>query len=304
MKRVGDYINANLSQISVLRELTDKERERLRKCLFSIYKDIALVCSKYGLCFMLGGGSVLGAVRHKGFIPWDDDIDLMMPREDYMKFISVFNKELGNKYDLFYPFSNEGNFQYFVQVSRKDTILTKVNELKKMGVLIDITPIDYAPNSRYLSRLIHFLVQILRSIMYAVKSYKSNDVNYKAVMFCSLRTKIIYCIAKCMGFIFSIFPLKSYYRLYDKLISKIHLSRFMTIAMGRKSYWRERLPCDVFLPVSKGMFEGVEVNLPCDPDTYLRNLYGDYMQIPPVEKRERHFYTEFDLGVESSNVGQ
>lgn len=52
------------------------------------------------------------------------------------------------------------------------------------------------------------------------------------------------------------------------------------------------------------MFEGVEVNLPCDPDTYLRNLYGDYMQIPPVEKRERHFYTEFDLGVESSNVGQ
>ena len=120
MKRVGDYINANLSQISVLRELTDKERERLRKCLFSIYKDIALVCSKYGLCFMLGGGSVLGAVRHKGFIPWDDDIDLMMPREDYMKFISVFNKELGNKYDLFYPFSNEGNFQYFVQVSRKD----------------------------------------------------------------------------------------------------------------------------------------------------------------------------------------
>ena len=91
MKRVGDYINANLSQISVLRELTDKERERLRKCLFSIYKDIALVCSKYGLCFMLGGGSVLGAVRHKGFIPWDDDIDLMMPREDYMKFISVFN---------------------------------------------------------------------------------------------------------------------------------------------------------------------------------------------------------------------
>lgn len=131
MKRVGDYINANLSQISVLRELTDKERERLRKCLFSIYKDIALVCSKYGLCFMLGGGSVLGAVRHKGFIPWDDDIDLMMPREDYMKFISVFNKELGNKYDLFYPFSNEGKFQYFVQVSRKDTILTKVNELKK-----------------------------------------------------------------------------------------------------------------------------------------------------------------------------
>lgn len=59
-----------------------------------------------------------------------------------------------------------------------------------MGVLIDITPIDYAPNSRYLSRLIHFLVQILRSIMYAVKSYKSNDVNYKAVMFCSLRTKL------------------------------------------------------------------------------------------------------------------
>ncbi len=302
MKRIGDYINANLSQVSILGELSDKERGQLRECLFSIYKDIALVCNKYKLCFMLGGGSVLGAVRHKGFIPWDDDIDLMMPREDYMKFISVFIKEFGDRYDLFSPLSDEGNLQCFVQVSRKNTIFAKVNEIKKVGVLVDITPIDYTPNSMLLSKLINLLVQILRIVMYAVKSYKSNDANYKTVMFCSLRTKIVYYVAKFIGLVFSVFSLKFYYRLYDELISNIHSSRFMTIAMGRKSYLGERLHRDVFLPVSKGMFEGVEVNLPHDPDAYLRNLYGNYMQIPPVDKRERHFYTEFDLGPEFSNI--
>mgnify|MGYP000934529859 FL=1 len=68
-----------------------------------MYSDILRVCEKYNIRVMLGGGSALGAVRHGGFIPWDDDLDLIMPREDYNKFISVFDKELSDLYEITSP---------------------------------------------------------------------------------------------------------------------------------------------------------------------------------------------------------
>ena len=75
----------------------------MKQCLLEMYSDILRVCEKYNIRVMLGGGSALGAVRHGGFIPWDDDLDLIMPREDYNKFISVFDKELSDLYEITSP---------------------------------------------------------------------------------------------------------------------------------------------------------------------------------------------------------
>ena len=83
---------------NMLRELTNEELEKLHQCLLFILKDFIWVCNKYNLKYTLGGGSVLGAVRHKGFIPWDDDLDVNMPREDYEKFKAIFPKELAEEY--------------------------------------------------------------------------------------------------------------------------------------------------------------------------------------------------------------
>ena len=98
MKRTTDCLNDDVKRSDGFYELSDDERYKLKQCLMEIYQDITFICKKYNLTFMLGGGSALGAVRHKGFIPWDDDLDLMMSREDYNKLIKVFPKEVGDKY--------------------------------------------------------------------------------------------------------------------------------------------------------------------------------------------------------------
>lgn len=90
MRRTADYLNEVANNDNLFYELSEEERIELRLCLLSIYNDISQICVKYGLTLMLGGGSALGAVRHKGFIPWDDDMDLMMPRKDFEVLKSVF----------------------------------------------------------------------------------------------------------------------------------------------------------------------------------------------------------------------
>ena len=100
MKRTSDYLNEIARQSDLFYELTDKERDALKKCLLSIYIDVKSVCDKYGLTLMLGGGSVLGAVRHKGFIPWDDDMDISMKREDYEKFLKIAPGEFPKDYTI------------------------------------------------------------------------------------------------------------------------------------------------------------------------------------------------------------
>ena len=85
------------------RELQENELKQLHECLLSILKDFIYVCEKYNLHYTLGGGSVLGAVRHHGFIPWDDDLDINMPRKDYERFKNIFANELSDEYELNVP---------------------------------------------------------------------------------------------------------------------------------------------------------------------------------------------------------
>lgn len=90
-------MNSLSSNSTILRELSPEENQSLKNELVQMFQEILAVCQKHGLTIMLGGGSALGCVRHQGFIPWDDDLDLMMPRNDYEVFKTVFEEELGKK---------------------------------------------------------------------------------------------------------------------------------------------------------------------------------------------------------------
>ena len=85
-------MNETAKTSNLLHPLSDEEMKQLKDVLLQIYDDVSGLCDKYGLVYMLGYGSCLGAVRHKGYIPWDDDLDMIMPRESYMKFIDLFKR--------------------------------------------------------------------------------------------------------------------------------------------------------------------------------------------------------------------
>ena len=301
MIRTADLLNEFASRNSeIFITLSNDERKGLQKCLLDIYQDVARVCDKYNLFIMLGGGSVLGAIRHQGFIPWDDDMDAMMPREDYNKFIQYFDSELGEKYFLEAPRTNNKSGILYMQIIKKGTKLVCLNNLyedDKNGLRIDIFPIERTSSSKLKRKIVgcfsNFSYRLLHSIPFSTVHAK--NPLYKQCYQYNLQTKFIYYTRYFIGIILSIFPQKKLFDAYDKFISSIKGNEYCTIPTGRKHYEGETLPRTVFLPTKTATFEGVEVNIPNDADAYLKNLYGDYMKIPPVEKRERHFYVEFKL---------
>lgn len=131
-------------KVDYFRMLTDEESALLKKTLLSIYKNIADVCARNDLTLMLIGGSCLGAVRHKGFIPWDDDLDLLMPRKDYNKFISLLEKGgLGDKYEFTYAGSTIDSRVPFIKVYLKNTLDVEIgieNSPQPKGIFVDIFP--------------------------------------------------------------------------------------------------------------------------------------------------------------------
>jgi lipopolysaccharide cholinephosphotransferase len=159
MKHIGYYLNEIARNTNLCYELTDAERKELQRCMLSIYKDVAAVCEKHHLCLMLFAGSALGAVRHQGFIPWDDDLDALMPRSDYTKLMEHFDNELGEKYIFATQGVNSDTMGPWMKIYKKNTlVLTGFEDpnCKISNIGIDIMPIDNAPNNFFI-RLIEGL---------------------------------------------------------------------------------------------------------------------------------------------------
>ena len=281
------------------RRLTSYEQELLKTTLLEMTKEIDYVCRRNSIHLFLVGGSLLGAIRHGGFIPWDDDMDFGMIRSDYQKFIHIFDKELGERYYLRCPNSPYPNGNRFMQIFKKGTVLETAEgntPLQPMCVSIDIFPYDYAPNSKLYRQIKGIWCNGLMLIASAVTGYVYPNREYKQMMHRSIRGRLIVIIETIIGVLFSWKKPEKWFDTVDCNIQHSKKTHYLTSATGRRHYLGEVFLAEVFFPLKETKFENLMLYAPANPDKYLEHNYGiDYMRLPSAKERESHFIKRIEL---------
>lgn len=293
MKTDTQLLNEIAQKTDLLRQLTVDESAELKKKLLEIHNTIISICDKNGLRIMLSGGSCLGSIRHGGFIPWDDDLDMIMPRNDYEKLIKLYEEgQVDNQLLFEYPSKRKDVKNNYLKVFLKNTTLKEMfddSDIFPSNIFVDVFPMDYAPQNKVLRKtkaiISDGLQFICTCVLYKKFPSRNLEVFYKqdAEAFRRYKLRLV------VGGLFSFFSHRRWVYLFDEFNKCSKVSTHYTIPCGRKHYSGEILPSEVFFPPLESSFEGVKTYLPHSPHDYLSNLYGDYMQIPPEEKRERHF---------------
>ena len=273
--------------------------EKAHEVLLKLLLEFDRVCKKYDVQYYLICGSLLGAVRHQDFIPWDDDVDFGMTREDYAKFISIFEQELGENYYLRCPNSLCPNGNRFMQIYKKGTVLETVDgntPLQPNCVQIDVFPYDAVPDNWIHQKIKGIWCNGLMIIASSVTDYTYPNEEYKQMMYKTRGGFILYTAMTFVGFLFSWRSPEKWFNTVDKAIQYKKKSGFITSATGRRHYLGEIFPTDVFLPLQEIKFENLTLFAPANPEAYLRHNYGDdYMTPPPDGKRESHFVKRLEL---------
>lgn len=256
----------------------------LKKVELEIFIEFKKICDKNNLNYYICAGTLLGAVRHKGFIPWDDDIDVLMLRCDYEQFLKIAQDELPEYYFLQNLYTDSEFFFNFSKIrdNRTTFIETSTRNLNiNHGVFIDIFPLDRFPNS-YIDKMYIRLVERITNTRIGEYFEYTGDVSD------SIRDVII---KKCSYLIFNT-PKKAVFfkeRMYKKINEKSgDLFKNYSGAWGNKEIVSDKYFKDTIIL----NFEGIQVKAPLHYDKYLTNLYGDYMKFPPIEKQISHHYCE------------
>lgn len=283
------------------RELSNDELARLKHVLVQMLVDIHDMCHEHTISYMLSYGSCLGAIRHNGFIPWDDDLDIVMARPDYNKFCDVFNKVLGEEYILQTPCGTSLYGLPFARIRKKGTLLkTRDDFFAKdgCGIYIDLFVLESLPENAAL-RSIHGLVSLCLGFGYSCRRSAWIKDYYLPLIGDNLGLRRVFMTKVIIGKMLSFASVDSWTRAWFKWngICSNDCSTYVGVPVGRRKYFGEILKRSVVQPYSTSIFEGIGTYVPNDPDAYLCSIYGaTYMELPPESEREKHIVFDFDDG--------
>lgn len=284
-----------------LHAMTDDERTRLQAHLRKMYVEIEKVCDRHNLTVMLAYGSVLGAMRHKGFIPWDDDIDLFMPRADYDKLINLYADELPQNYKIYAPNSKNGPIARFAKVVDVNTRFVTPGgdrNSEKSGIFVDIFPLENAPKGNIAIKWQQFKACLFMYLASSVAGYESRNKKYKTLMCTSFAGSFNYYFRNALGFLFSWKKSEFWNDLFDRMVTNHSYSGAFSVPTGGPALrYFLPVPDDVLLPVRRVKFDDIEAYIPHRAEKHLEDEYGDWHQIPPENKRWMHFIEEIRYDV-------
>lgn len=259
--------------------------EEIRKCSLAILNYVDVVCEKMGLTYYLCAGTMLGAVRHKGFIPWDDDLDIMMPRRDYEQLAKSFPKD--GHYD-FLTLYNTSDFPYaFGKIIDTRTIKNEAIRPKyqMIGVDIDVFPIDIYPDSIEESQKLCDEISKVQSKLYNYLADFGRGRNWLTTILRNVRIAFWHCLDNV-----HIRTVPHYVMEINKKAQSYNQSASDFCGITSIAHYgvKERNKKNIFASTVKVEFEGGFYPAPIGYKEYLTNLYGDYMQLPPLSQRKTH----------------
>ena len=254
-----------------LYKLSNDDLEKMKKIELEILDEFVRICDKYNIKYILAFGTCLGAVRHDGFIPWDDDIDVGVLREDYNKLVKICKKELNEKY-YFQSYETDNLSIPFAKIRRKDSVYLAPNsEVSEdaSGIWIDIFPYDFYTDNKFLQKIGYYRVLFYQFI----SAIKHGQKIYAGTFGKKLISYIFYFL--------SIFYSKKY---IDNKLIKIK-TKYKKSDIVTSYCENDIVPTTMFTERVLHKFENKEYYIPKDYDLYLKANYGDYMKLPPEDKR-------------------
>ena len=245
--------------------------EQAKLVMLKLLRILDAICNEYNLQYWLSSGTLLGCIRHKGFIPWDDDIDVEMPRYDYEKFIAIAQNILPEDVFLQTRDTDKNYPLFFAKLRDKYSTYEEENIINincHKGIFIDIFPVDYT-NHPKLQRV--FKVLTHGTCYSKLKPYEVFIQNIFGRYIKSFISR-------------TSFPL---YTILNRLLTTEYI-KAKYVSYGMEFHEIKYFPKDLFFPLKKGVFEGYMFNIPNKSNAILELLYGEYMKLPPIEDRIPH----------------
>lgn len=254
---------------------------KLQLIELEILKEVDRICKKHHINYYMAEGSLLGTMRHNGFIPWDDDLDIMMLRKDYEKFLQVAPNEINKRYEVQHSTTIKNYWSPFIKIRDLKDCEYKQAHIAHLtthnGPLLDIFPVDNVPKEDSLGQYLQsFKIRLYRGML-GLKLYRKPK---------NVKSFIVYLMSK-------FYSIKKLHKKLDKTFKKYNNddNKYVVNLASYYNYKKQTFPKKYYGKPRYVKFEDMLVPVPKEAEKILAKVYGNYMELPPVEKRKikHHF---------------